>query len=101
GTMRLYDPDGKLRQVVTGLRNQITSLRFTPDSREVLFTGVGNVPNEFGASLVNLASGQERIRGRFHNNTVVHGNISPDGKLAVTVGGDNNEAVVWRTADGE
>src|SRR5262249_39563734 len=35
-----------------------------------------------------------------HTNTVTDGYLSPDGQLAVSIGGDDNEAFVWKTTDG-
>ena len=50
-----------------------------------MFTGVGyNVENEFGSGLVDVATGKERVRFKEHTNTVLHGSVSRDGKLAVT-----------------
>jgi WD40 repeat protein len=102
GTMSLWDADGKRRTTLTGLRNRILSLTFTPSSREILMTGTGYGENEAerGCSLIDLATGQERVRFKRHTNVVIHGNISADGKLAVSAGGNNHEAFVWRTSDG-
>jgi WD40 repeat protein len=102
GTMSLWGPDGKRRGTLTGLRNHILSLTFTPSSREILMTGTGYGEDEAerGCSLIDLATGQERARFKKHTNVVIHGSVSADGKLAVTAGGNNHEAFVWRTADG-
>ncbi|MBL8798857.1 MAG: WD40 repeat domain-containing protein, partial [Planctomycetia bacterium] len=102
-SVSLWETNGKARKTVGGLRNnQIISVAFTPDSKEVLCTGAmttGGKP-DFVASIVDLAAGKERVACKAHNNTVFHGAISPDGKLAATTGGDNNETVLWNIADG-
>ena len=101
GTISVWEPNGKPRKTLSKLRNQITSLHFTPDSKELLFTGVGyEAGDEFGCSLVEVATGNERVRFKAHKNTVLHGSISRDGKLAVTTGGSDHETFIWRTADG-
>jgi WD40 repeat protein len=102
GMISLWEPDGKLRRQVSGLRNKMLSLSFSPDSRELLFTGAGFGPgnNENGCSIVDLAAGKERLRVPLHSNTVRQGAISADGKLAVSSGGNAYETFVWRVADG-
>jgi WD40 repeat protein len=101
-SVSLWEPNGKARKTIGGLRNnQIISIAFTPDSKEVLCTGAmttGGKP-DFVASLVDLAAGKERVACNLHNNTVFHGAVSPDGKLAATTGGDNNETILWNTSD--
>jgi len=102
-TISLWNPDGKLRKTLTELRNQMTSVNFTADSKALLFTGVGygaGNEREFGASIVDLESGKERVRFKGHNNTVLRGNLSRDGTLAVSSGGDDHDIWVWRTSDG-
>jgi WD40 repeat protein len=102
-TICLYNPDGKLLKRFTGLKNQITSLTFTPDNKRLLFTGVGwgaGNEREFGSTLLEVATGQEALRFRGHNNTVMQGVLSADGKLAASTGGDNSDTFVWKTSDG-
>jgi WD40 repeat protein len=102
-TISLWNPDGKLRKTLTNLRNQMVSVTFTPDSKALLFTGCGygaGNENEFGASLVDVDSGQERVRFKGHHNTVLNGSLSRDGSLAVTTGGDHHQTWIWRTSDG-
>jgi WD40 repeat protein len=102
-TISLWNPDGKLRKTLTELRNQMTSVNFTADSKSLLLTGVGygaGNEREFGASIVDLESCKERARFKGHNNTVLRGNLSRDGTLAVSSGGDDHDVWVWRTTDG-
>lgn len=102
-SISLWEANGKARNTIGGLRNnQIISVAFTPDSKEVLCTGMLTAAGkpDFVASLVDLAAGKERVACKLHDNTVFHGAVSPDGKLAATTGGDNNETFVWKTEDG-
>jgi WD40 repeat protein len=79
----------------------ITSLSFTPDGREVLYTGLARKPgldalNDTG--ILDLSKGSVRV-GQRHLGVALHGALSPDGKLAVTCGGTVNEVLVWRVSD--
>lgn len=103
GTIHMYNPDGKLRTTIEGLRGEMWSVTFTPDNRELLATGSYAGPGaerEKIASLIDVASGKQRLRFPLHNNVVGAGCISPDGRLAATVGGERTEIHIWRTADG-
>jgi len=102
-TISLWNPDGKHRKTLTGLRNQVVSVSFAADSKTLLFTGVGYGAGnalEFGSSLVDTESGREMVRFKGHNNTVIHGSLSRDGTLAVSSGGDDQDTWIWRTSDG-
>jgi WD40 repeat protein len=94
----LWDADGKLRKRFDKLGNWISSIQFTPDAGRLLFTRAGRRGFETCA-LLELASGEERVRFPAHNNSVQDGTLSASGKLAATTGGDDNESYVWKTAD--
>jgi WD40 repeat protein len=108
GTIRLWSDDGRPLQTATkeqlGERrgekfeqNQIISLSFTRDGEELLYTGIALRGH---AGLFNLKTGQKRVDFPSHNNSVLHGALSPDGTLAASTGGDDNETFIWKTADG-
>lgn len=103
GTVGLWGLDGKLQRTFTGLREQINVLQFTPDGRELLLGGGGQLavldPQRM-CSMVDIATGQEKSRFTLHSNVVLGGAISTDGKLALTMGGHDHETYAWRTADG-
>src|SRR2546421_457838 len=73
------------------------SLTYTRDGKALLYTGIAYTGP---AGLVDVASGTSRLVFDKHTNTVTDGQLSADGKLAVSIGGDENEAFVWKTADG-
>src|SRR5262249_54480413 len=66
--------------------------------KEALFTGVGHGGY---AGMLDLATGTVRVEFKEHNNTAPSGHLSPDGKLAISSGGDDNELFIWRLADGK
>jgi WD40 repeat protein len=97
-SIRLWDADGKLRKRFDQLGNWITSVQFTPDAGQLLFTRAG--PRGIKTcALLDLASGAERVRFTAHTNSVQDGTLSANGRLAATTGGDDNESYVWKTAD--
>jgi len=98
-SIRLWSPDGTLSRNIENLDNRITSVMFTPDSRELLYTWGGPDANTFGSAVLQVSSGQERLRFTKHDNTVLSGAISPDGTMAATAGGSSNEIYLWRLAD--
>ena len=97
-TIRLWNPDGQTGKVIEGLENEVTSLAFTTDSHGLLATW-GGVSKVAGAALLEVSTGKERVRFARHTNTVYSSALSPDGTLAATTGGDDNETFLWKTAD--
>jgi hypothetical protein len=74
-----------------------TSLAFTPDGQELLYTGVQQVGK---VGLLNAATLRPRLVFDKHDNTVHQGVVSRDGQLAVTVGGESDQVIIWRPRDG-
>lgn len=120
-SVRLWSPDGMELGRFADLGNQVLSLTFTRDSRELLITrggtGTSNdcsllrLPDFAASSAKSKKPGKkktpsfppadsERLRFTKHNNTVVCGMLSPDDTLAATVGGDDKDIYLWRTKDG-
>ncbi|HYT90993.1 MAG TPA: caspase family protein [Gemmataceae bacterium] len=102
GDVQLWGRDGQLRKTYAlptdkGHRINVFSLAFTPDGRELLYTGVDHTGR---AGLLDVATGQVRLAFPGHNNTSPHGTLSRDGKLVVSSGGDDNEILIWKTDDG-
>jgi WD40 repeat protein len=95
--VRLWDADGKFRRVIDKVGDEISWLAFAPDSRRLLLAC-----QERGAvscCLCEAASGQKGKAFTRNGNTVFDGAVSPDGTLAATAGGNDNEVYVWKTAD--
>lgn len=96
-SIRLWNADGTAGRSFEKLGNKVMALKFTPDSRELLFIRGNQGPKV--CSMLTLATRTERVRFT-HNNTVQSGTLSADGSLAATSGGHDNETFIWRTADG-
>jgi WD40 repeat protein len=102
GTISLWEPTGKLRNTLQ-VGGAILSLTYTPDGKELLCTGydpvkASDTPSR-AARMIDAATGKERVKFAQHSDTVLVGGLSPDGKLAITGGGDHHEAFAWRPAD--
>ncbi|MBI1915598.1 MAG: caspase family protein [Planctomycetes bacterium] len=102
GVIRLWALDGTPKKTlhVQDTRKhplQVTSLNYTRDGKELLYTGIAYTGT---AGLVDVDRGTSRLVFDKHTNTVTDGRLSSDSKLAVSIGGDDNEAFVWKTEDG-
>ena len=102
GSISLWDPTGKLRTTLQ-VGGAILSLTYTADGKEFLCTGYdavqpANTP-AVAARMINAGTGKERVSFGLHTDSVPAGALSPDGKVAITAGGEHNEGFAWRTAD--
>jgi WD40 repeat protein len=99
GTIRLWDENGKPLSSHPhkkgNLDTQVWSLDFTPDGKRLLYTGV----DAGGAAGMFEPATGKRLEFPGHNNSVQHGSLSPDGKLAATTGGNDHETFLWKTDD--
>ena len=98
-SIRLWSPDGTLSRNIENLDHWIWSVMFTADSRELLYTWGGPGAGGVGSAVLQVSSGQERLRFTKHDNGVNSGAISPDGTMAATAGGSSHEIYLWRLAD--
>ena len=95
----LWRPDGSPLRSFENLGNNVGSIVFTGDSREILYTwGDLDVPGQ-GAAILDIASGWERVRFAKDDGQVFSGALSPDGALAATASGSAREIYLWRTSD--
>jgi WD40 repeat protein len=94
----VWDASGKLRNRFKNLGGDILSLAYTPDSSRVLFTTFNG---DDQAKLLDISTGKVDVQFKLHRNTVFTGAVSPDGKLAATGGGDDDEIHIWKTAAAE
>lgn len=99
-SLRLWTPTGGVNRRFEKLGNAVTSVSFSKDSQDLFFT-TGGPDAVDGGFLVDLKTNRERVRFLEHDNSVLHGALSPDGRLAATAGGNHREIVLWRTARGE
>lgn len=100
GTIQLWSRDGRLLKnflVSQTAKINLLVVQFTKDASELLYAGVAGKGH---AGIFNLQTGQARLVFTQHNNTVLHGSLSPDGQLAATTGGDDHETILWRVKDG-
>ena len=110
GTIRLWWEDGTHQKTIEkeaildrapGNLSQtvVTSVAFLNNGEELLYTGVAGVRGQVG--IVDIGSGQRRIKFDGHTNTVQHGSLSADSAMAISTGGNDDETHVWKTATGE
>jgi WD40 repeat protein len=95
--VRLWDANGSARGLIDKVGDEITWLTFTPDSCQLLLA-----VQEKGVTsccLCDVAKGQKGNAFTRNGNTVFDGSVSPNGTLAATAGGNDNEVYVWKTAD--
>jgi len=103
GTIRLWAPTGGNRGIWKQTEDDgqtpvpITSLTFSKDGKELLYTAGGKAGQ---AGLLSTSNGRKRIEFKKHTNEVMAGALSPNGDLALTSGGNDHESFLWRTKDG-
>jgi WD40 repeat protein len=98
-SIKFWSPDGTLSRNIENRENAITSVVFTADSSELLYTWGQLQGHGYAAAVLRVSSGQDRVRFTKHSNSVQSGAISPDGTVAATAGGDSHEIYLWRLTD--
>jgi WD40 repeat protein len=97
--IRLYDTTGKLIYQWPRLGNEITSLKFSPDSKRLLYTYGSNRLPPLGTAILDMTSGKQLAHFDGHDNSPICCTFTPDGKQAIT--GDSVSRVrVWDAATG-
>jgi WD40 repeat protein len=100
GEIRLWD--GSTGRYLRTLANQATSvggLTFSPDGKRLLSTCAQRHPCY--DHVWDLATGREIAKHKIDDNIVIAATLSPDGGLAATGGGYNNEIHVWDFRTGQ
>jgi WD40 repeat protein len=97
-SISIWSSAGELVQRYEGVGNHVTSLGFTPSERELFFT-LGGPGETDGGFFLDLKTNRRRPGMTAHENSVLHGSLSPDGALAATADA-NGEAIVWQTGSG-
>lgn len=96
-SVNLWGADGKLKRRFESLGNHVTSVSFTANSGE-LFATLGGPGDKDAGILIDLTTSRPRTQFLSHQNTVTHGRLSPDGRMAATCDA-NGVICVWRTSD--
>src|SRR5439155_7823974 len=103
GEIRLWDGrTGRLFRVLSPAQQRqpgIGKLAFGPHGTILLATR-GDGPGQTLSKVWDLASGKVVATYTGQDNIVLAAAISPDGRLAATGGGRNNEIHVWELATG-
>ncbi|HVW00339.1 MAG TPA: WD40 repeat domain-containing protein, partial [Planctomycetaceae bacterium] len=98
-TVRLYEPSGKFRYS-WNLPNEIMSLKFSPDSKRLLYTYGSNTEPPQGAAILDMVKGAELVHYRAHDNSPICCAFTPDGKRVVT-GDSISQMRVWDSHTGK
>jgi WD40 repeat protein len=99
-TIRLYDTAGKLLYQWPRLPNEVTSLKFSPDSKRMLFTCGSNLMPPIGSAILDMTTGKQLVQFNGHDNSPICCAFTPDGKLAVT--GDSISRIrIWNSDTGK
>ena len=104
GEIRLWD--GRTGRLLRPLANQrgalVGSLSFSPDGRWLLSScGGGHSCSGRPQFIWDVATGRTIQTYVKHDNVVLAGAVSPDGRLVATAGGDDNEIHIWHAQTGE
>jgi WD40 repeat protein len=98
-TIRLYDTAGKLIYQWPGLANEVMSLKFSPDSKRLLYTYGSNTTPPIGAAILDMTTGKQVVEYKEHDNSPICCTFTTDGKLAIT--GDSISRIrVWNAQTG-
>jgi WD40 repeat protein len=97
--IRLYEPSGKFRYTWAKLPNEVMSLKFSPDSKRLVYTYGSNTVPPIGASILDMVKGPKLAQYNGHENSPICCAFTTDGKQVVT--GDSISRIrVWNSANG-
>ncbi|MDM8517767.1 caspase family protein [Desulfobacterales bacterium HSG16] len=100
-TIRLWDgKTGKFIKTLADQGTQVGSLTFSPDGKKLL-SGVSMNRGPFYCHVFSVPDGRELVTFREHDNIVLATAISPDGRLAATGGGNNQDLLIWDLSTGK
>ncbi|MCP4105020.1 MAG: WD40 repeat domain-containing protein, partial [Desulfobacteraceae bacterium] len=97
-TIRLWDGmTGKFIKILANQGTQIRSLTFSPDGTKLLSS---TRSSPYNCHVYSVPNGRELVTFSEHDNIVIATAISPDGRLAATGGGNNQDILIWNLSDG-
>jgi WD40 repeat protein len=100
GEIRLWDgKDGHFLRTLAKQSGTVGVLRFSLDGQQLLSTS-GYAARRPLQRVWEVATGKELVSYAGHNSTVSAAAISPDGRLAATGGGSDDEINIWELAIG-
>jgi WD40 repeat protein len=98
-SIRLWSPEGAFQYQWANLPNNISSLSFSKNSHQLLYTFCSDNDVSLGAGVLQMIDGKERTRFTEHLNGVTASCFFDDNKTVAT--GDSISSIfVWNSADG-
>jgi WD40 repeat protein len=98
-SIRLYDTAGKLIYQWSKLPNQVFGLKFSVDSKRLLYTYGSDTLPPIGADIVDMTTGKQLVHYEDHKDSPISCAFTPDGKRAIT--GDSIGCIrVWDSTNG-
>jgi WD40 repeat protein len=98
--IRLYDTAGKLIYQWPNLPNEVESLKFSSDSKRLLFTYGSNTEPPIGCQIMDMTTGKMVQRYSGHENSPISCTFIGDGQLAAS--GDTYSHIhLWDTTTGK
>jgi WD40 repeat protein len=100
-TIRLWDGNtGKFIKILANFDKRVTGLTITPDSSKVL---IGNLAKygPFKCNVISIPYGKKVTSFTKNTNIVRATNISPNGRIAATGGGNDYEIFLWDLTTGK
>ena len=99
GEIRLWNgTTGQFLRTLANQRAEVGPLSFSPDGKRLL---VGSIGNGNQCSVWEVATGKEIVTYKKHDNSVIAGALSPDGRFAATAGGNQSQIHIWNLETGE
>ena len=97
-SIRLWDADGKPIKQIDKLGIEVYSVRFSPDSGKLLYTGFG-LTTDPRAAILDLRGGGDAVICAGPIGAAFGGAFSPDGRQAAA-GDYGGRVYLWKAADG-
>lgn len=83
-SIKLWEPSGKLRYTWPRLPNEVLSIAFSPDSKQLAYTYGSNNEPPAAAAVLDMVKGTTVSRYAAHENSPLRVVYSPDGQQVIT-----------------